>query len=80
MDQLTGQFHFYGGNSPLKVLIQLLQVGPDGMMQWAIRDTVANRLGGPGQNLVNRPSAMGETALAEQAGEAVVTQFLNPGW
>ena len=79
MDQLTGQFDFHSGNSPLKVLIQLLQVGPDGMMQRAVRDALADGLGGPGQDLVNRPSAMGETVLAEQPGEAIVAQFEDPG-
>ena len=77
--QVAGKFSLQGVDSPLKMLIKLLQVGPNRMMERPVLDAVSGRLRCPSQDFVNRAVEVADLVLAEMLAEAALTKLDHLG-
>ena len=59
---------------PLKMLVKLIEVGPDRMVQRSVFDFVTGRLLRPGKDFLKRTKLMADLFLAEISTQAVLAE------
>ena len=76
---MAGKLSLHSGDSPLKMLIQLMQIGPDGMVQRSVSNGIVRRLRRPGEHFIEGVQLVGDFVLAQISAQTIPSKLKQLG-
>src|SRR4029078_8748816 len=77
--QIAGHLSFEGRDFAVKISVQVMQVGPDGMVHWSAMDLFADRLFRPGEHFVDGAELVADLVLSQVLTQGVAPKFKHLG-